>query len=101
MIVACEGLARGSYSTWLVRLVAYLGCRCHLAWVSGLVKAAAMWADTQIVSSHSCFISTFDSITHLHPGGNMRDSSVGLFCLGLFMPSRTPGSPAEDVCDDG
>jgi len=59
MIVACEGLARGSYSTWLVRLVAYLGCRCHLAWVSGLVKAAAMWADTQIVSSHSCFISTF------------------------------------------
>lgn len=23
------------------------------------------------------------------------------FCLGLFMPWRALGSPAEDVCDDG
>ena len=70
-----------------------------------MVKVATVWAGTQFVSSHSCFISTFDSITHLHPGGNMRNSSIGLFvlvysCLGghLVLLLRMCVTMAEKKC---
>lgn len=70
-----------------------------------MVKVATVWADTQFVPSHSCFISTFGSITHLHPGGNMRNSSVRLFvlvysCLGghLVLLLRMCVTMAEKKC---